>query len=67
MSIPVLLHYECRNSGEKGAHEAIEGPPVVLEDQASKNDEATQGVVDEHDLRGSAQDPVQQLKKEELL
>lgn len=67
MSQPVLLHYKCRDSGKKCAHEAVEGPPVVLEDQASKNDQAAQGVVDEHHLRGSAQDPVQQLEKEELL
>lgn len=63
---PVLLHNKGRNGGKECAHKAVESPPVVLQDQASKNDEATQRVVDKHHLSSSTQNPVQQLQQKKL-
>lgn len=63
---PALLQYESRNGGEERANEAIEGPPVVLQDEATEYNEATQGVVDEHNLGSSTQNPVEQLQQEKL-
>lgn len=64
--IPALLQDESRNGSEECAHEAIEGPPVILQNEAPKDDESTQGVVDEHYLGRSSQDPIQQLQQEKL-
>lgn len=63
---PVLLYDKGRNGGKECAHKAVESPPVVLKDQAPKNDEATQGVINEHHLSSSTQNPVQQLEQKEL-
>lgn len=62
---PVLLQDEGGKGGEQRPHKAVERPPVVLEDEPGEYDQAAQGVVDEHDLGGAAQDPVQQLQQEE--
>lgn len=63
---PVLLQDEGRDGGKQRPHEAVESPPVILQDEPGKNDEATERVVDEHDLGGTAQNPVQQLQQHEL-
>lgn len=63
---PALLQNEGGDGGKQRPHEAVESPPVILQDEPSEDDEATQRVVDEHDLGGAAQDPVQQLQQEEL-
>lgn len=63
---PVLLQDEGRNGGRQRAYKAVEGPPVVLHDETSKDDQAAQRVIDKHNLSGSAQDPVQQLQQNEL-
>lgn len=62
--VPVLLQDESRNSCKECAHKAIEGPPVVLQNEAPKDDESTQRVVDEHHLGRSSQNPIQQLQQE---
>lgn len=63
---PVLLQNQGRNGGKERAHKAVERPPVVLQDEAGENDEATQRVVNKHHLSGSTQNPVQQLQQEKL-
>lgn len=63
---PVLLQNEGRDGGKQRPHEAVESPPVILQDEPGENDEATQRVVDEHHLGGTAQNPVQQLQQKEL-
>lgn len=63
---PVLLQNEGGNGGKQRPHEAIESPPVILQDEPSEDDEATQRVVDKHHLGGAAQNPVQQLQQNEL-
>ena len=63
---PALSQNEGRNGSSECAHKAVESPPVVLQDEASKNDEATQGVVDEHHLSSTTQNPVEQLQQEKL-
>lgn len=63
---PVLLQNEGGDGGRQRPHEAVESPPVVLQDEPGENDEAAQRVVDEHHLGGAAQNPVQQLQQNKL-
>ena len=63
---PALLQNEGRDGGEQRPHQAVESPPVILQEEPGENDEATERVVDKHHLGGAAQNPVHQPQQKEL-
>lgn len=58
---PVLSQYYGRHGGHDGAQQAVQSPPRLLQEEAGRDEEPAERVIDEHDLSHSSENPVQQL------
>lgn len=64
--VPALSENDGRQSGKQIAEEAIECPPCILQDQSPEDNEPTERVINEHNLTGPTENPIQNLKKDKL-
>lgn len=64
---PVLSQHNGRDGRDKGTQQTIQSPPRVLKEQASRDEEPTERVVDKHDLGHPSENAVQQLDYHALL